>query len=171
MVAAYNGVLAHKNDLDEPTKQQSNAIRGKIIKILTYYGVASPNRGDNWNIGNNQPGFSWRTGNLFIGVVPERRADDPKEKHEFDKNSPKEDRLNIRFGENKTIWTEMQRIQVDTTSALRDTSKGLNAEKFESGELNNNNLFITNAENQVNNINWAVKSGDWGAPGVDFYLK
>lgn len=162
MVASYNGTLANKNLLS----QQKNLIKGKIHNVFTALGVNVINE----NIENIQPNYSWRHGNLFLGVRPEYRADDPGGNHEFNRR-PSEQDLQRQFIQNRDLYGDMERIRETTNQALLNPNEG---ELIDNICLKTNvpNSMITTDSVDIDNRHWEIKSGcEWGAIGKNYKLK
>lgn len=167
MVASYNGVLSvgsQNGSLQNP----ANNIKGKIKRVLQQLGV----KFDGDNIPNIQQEFSWRRGNLFLGVNPDHRDDDPGTKNEFGNSNPSERGLRDQFTQNELLFNEMKQIRINTDIALQkpNDSDIIDGISF-SSPMPNNAIYDTDHTHN-DNIHWEIKSGsEWGATGKIYRLK
>ena len=163
MVASYNGVSAS----NIPMREQRNHIKGKIRTVFRNLGVNVTNE----SISNSQPNYSWRHGNLFLGVRPEYRDDNPGRNHEFNRMMPSEQRLQQQFIQNRVLYNDMERIRGKTNQALQTPNEG---ELIDAISLTTQvpDSMITTNNTDIDNKHWEIKPGsEWGAIGKNYKLK
>lgn len=160
MTSAYNSAHLSRESF-------AKSARGQILAVLRAAGVRGK---DGDPIDNNQKEFSWRNGNLFIGLCPKLRKDDPKTGHEFGKKAT-DANLQNRFDEASNLFTKMNNVKDDVMSLLETGNIDENPADKISGAIKSPDKLTTDTAPDGVNKHWVPDGGTWGCEAPIYKIK